>query len=576
MLNANFEKTKNENSHLSSEVTRLRAIINDLQSKNNHLNDAQTLVTEIESRGNEINRLNNEIVSLQGTVGLRDNNIKALEKELDVAHRAINVQNKYESGGAIPNGNAREMMRSLYYEIGRRQADIHSLTLSLVDANKQLDLCKLQLQDSQADNNRLQDEKDKLASNVEVLNSQTVEYTAEIELLKEKLHSSKELTSKLELQIEDMSKRLSEVRHLHEEVMEEKNTKIAQLVEFQNYLQTENHQLASRIESHQQSLSYFENVHKINEQRLETEISELRLEVENLCIKSQECENLKLQLEEMRQSLHEAVNAKENTHHSLNEIKFSAERQEIMLKNTLEDTTRRADDLQSELLASREFETAVIAERNEALEALQQTIQATRELSQKYQRERELRLATEAVMEDLRRAKESVSTAVLDALHREREKSKKLEAALHALPAEILYQHRIDLNKSTASLSVISRPSQYSGEVNQSVSATPSGFTAFDPSRNSAQYTDSSSTKSEERHPNTTYFSSTAEMDLFQGRARKDLEEIVRPVSIVDELKRLRDELRRIEDTAPSVSASESFTSTRQAAMSHSSNSSTG
>ena len=79
-------------------------------------------------------------------------------------------------------------------------------------------------------------------------------------------------------------------------------------------------------------------------------------------------------------------------------------------------------------------------ERDDSIDALQQTVEAFRESSGKVQDLANERQAVEAdaVVQSLRQAKEHLSSAVLDALHQERKKTHSLEQALQ-VPCSLIY-----------------------------------------------------------------------------------------------------------------------------------------
>lgn len=171
-------------------------------------------------------------------------------------------------------------------------------------------------------------------------------------------------------------------------------------------------------------------------------------------------------------------------------------------------------------------------ERDDALKALMQTVDATRELSEKYQKERTRRIAAEEralssehLAEGLRRAKEHVSTAVLDALHKERSKTASLEQALRAVSIDRRYEH------------------SYSDEI----ISTPATVNL------STKVNDNQSPLSPLPRPPLVFSKSGTLNDLDMNNDIDCNNKISAPVlSMVEELKKLRDELQRIEEAAPS------------------------
>ena len=73
--------------------------------------------------------------------------IEFLERELEVSHRAILIQNRHESNNGLTLQNSREVLRSTYFE---KQADLHTLSLSFAESNRLLEATKSELAASQA------------------------------------------------------------------------------------------------------------------------------------------------------------------------------------------------------------------------------------------------------------------------------------------------------------------------------------------------------------------------------------------------------------------------------------------
>ena len=110
----------------------------------------------------------------------RDTKIKKLEKELEAFHRSIEIQIDYEKrgvaaaggsgsgnsfdvhsygggvGSGAPSGGSEATLRSLYYELGKRQTDSHSLAVALADSNSEMKKMQEQLAIAIADKKQLQ------------------------------------------------------------------------------------------------------------------------------------------------------------------------------------------------------------------------------------------------------------------------------------------------------------------------------------------------------------------------------------------------------------------------------------
>jgi chromosome segregation ATPase len=107
--------------------------------------------------------------------------------------------------------------------------------------------------------------------------------------------------------------------------------------------------------------------------------------------------------------------------------------------------SRQMNDIQDNLSGAKQREIELLSDREASVKALQQTIEATKELSTRYNDEKVRRMAcedrlkaaeervsaAEKIAESVSRAKEHVSSAVLDALQKEKQRSSDLQKQLH-------------------------------------------------------------------------------------------------------------------------------------------------
>ena len=131
-----FEKMNKEKQQLFHEVQKLKEYNNRLESALERLEDPQKLIDR--SSGLQID-LESTIIELQQSyVALRDreDQILSLQQDVEVLQRTLEVKAEFE--GKASSGTGREAMRSLYFELGKRQADCRSLSLSLAESNESL------------------------------------------------------------------------------------------------------------------------------------------------------------------------------------------------------------------------------------------------------------------------------------------------------------------------------------------------------------------------------------------------------------------------------------------------------
>lgn len=112
------------------------------------LQNARLDMKRVENLKSSIAKLQEEIVRKENDSKDKDIKIEFLERELEVSRRAIAIQNRYESNG-LSLQNSREVLRSIYFELGKKQADLHTVSLSFAESNRLLDSTKSELAASQ-------------------------------------------------------------------------------------------------------------------------------------------------------------------------------------------------------------------------------------------------------------------------------------------------------------------------------------------------------------------------------------------------------------------------------------------
>jgi hypothetical protein len=185
--------------------------------------------------------------------------------------------------------------------------------------------------------------------------------------------------------------------------------------------------LQERVDSLTLSFRHRESIHAMTEKRLQTETMKLVKEREVLQSTLNEGASATTQIDMLRTNLSNALQgnemlakesreAAEKHRLEIHEKNFQLEKNELVLKSVQSECHRLRGELED-----------LIREREEISSALRKSIQLAKGLSQRVHDEKELREETErklaqeqSKLHSILKAKEQVSNAMLDALHRER------------------------------------------------------------------------------------------------------------------------------------------------------------
>ena len=151
ILSGTFEKCNNERLRLSNECSRNKEYIDKLELQLTRLGDLQSLAVNYDKAQVTNDKLAGDVKNMTALMETKDNKIYILEKELEAFHRSIELKEQYEGansslkssrGGESSVGDITTSehanMKTLYYELGKKQTDAHSLALSLASTNKDL------------------------------------------------------------------------------------------------------------------------------------------------------------------------------------------------------------------------------------------------------------------------------------------------------------------------------------------------------------------------------------------------------------------------------------------------------
>lgn len=465
-----LDKLQEEKLRASTELMRLSTSKQKLSRQVRAL-DGSTEVSDL-MRSNErtCSKLHEEISSLKGALTLRDNKIEALVKELEIAHRSMEVQNNYQNPhkyphiAAVTSDTSREAMRTLYFDLGKKQAEIHALTLTLSDVKHQLGDLLMEKQDLEAARDSLLAENERLRSSVDSFTSQSIGYNDTISDQQYQLQSKDEKIRQLQHSLSENSQRLTQLKLACDEDFQSKDAKIAELTQLWTLSEREKATIANRFDALQQTTASMETSNAATIRRLQDELHKLKEDSRQLSFRDGECASLRAQLESTQLSCSNLQIEKA----ALDETVTQLRQQLQSTKEELEKSTNELATTQSKLLSSdmiltnkREEFNQAATERDETVEALKHTMSVARDLSQKYQKERELRYAAEKMSEQLQKAKNNFSAATIEALHREKQRTAALAKSLSLIPLLLRYKD-LQWKDPTVPFSSTKKPNQTS------------------------------------------------------------------------------------------------------------------
>ena len=181
---------------------------------------------------------------------------------MEILKRTLDVKAEHE--GKVGTGVGKEAMRSLYFELGKRQADSHALSLSLAECNQTLGTYKKQLDELKIELGQSRSELNQKRTDVDVLSQQSIFDKEEIEELRSKFSSlsasynkQKEYTQALLKELEEEKKNVEQcqngtieiVSSLSEELERERQEKDALLTTIESHRVNSSAPQAIAIES---------------------------------------------------------------------------------------------------------------------------------------------------------------------------------------------------------------------------------------------------------------------------------------------------------------------------------------
>lgn len=437
LLNNMLDKLKQDKSGLLHDQGKAQAHIAVLTDKVKTLSEANKLQLQIDLQKHRQEELEQEISALQGEVTLKQERITALEYELDVSHRAVHFQSRYEQQNnkhlATAVGSNREVLRSLYFDLGKRTAESHNMAMTLAEMSDEMQQLKTELQRVVDENKALHQEKTHWQLQEESFTSHQQHADQEMGHLQEKLHHKTDMQDKLQRQIEDLVKRLSETRITHEEVVREKHFRITEQNSIITKLQQEKEELLRQIDilQHQKSSADHAKQQAVDEFQYEKDI--LLEEIQQLRNQVTAFDQLKKD----QQALEKVMQTYQKDHEKTQDDSKMLQSEKAQLQAHLHYVNFQLRKVMDDLIAKdnniqslQELQEKTCSERDQVAEALRKAMHTTRELASKLKQEQTLSRNMEKQLQLLAEERSNVSSAILDALHKERLKNAQLSASL--------------------------------------------------------------------------------------------------------------------------------------------------
>ena len=451
IMGTTFEKCNNERQKLVNECARCKEYIDKLELQLARLGDVSQLTTQLDDCYNEIDTLKYSNDQLQQSNASKDDRIIKLSKEIEIFNRSEILQNEFEkrqtndfinigNGGTAgaagilgaPN-NDTVTYRSLYYELGKRQTDSHSLAIALASSNNELKQLSKKYDEMNNKYIQLKVEKENITVHSNHLTKQSVLHQDDISQLMDKLNEYKILNTNLSKKNYELINKYNDKENECTMLITNNNNKMN---EYKDIIKNNNNninKLKLKIDNLNATISHIEQVKNNNEKRLNLERNRYSEEKGIYADKIKNTNNIIKERDLLRSQIKELAlfreqntierdiwyNEKKNYNNEINNFQILIENMKLREEELLKD-------------------------RESSVKALHQTILATKELSTRYNNEKVKRISAEdrllasderastaeKIAETLHRTRETVSGAVIDALNNERNRSTQLQKDL--------------------------------------------------------------------------------------------------------------------------------------------------
>lgn len=426
-----------EKQQLEKQLGEVKLYCNKLELHAASIEEASVLSEINRIQKTQIDGLKNEVQNKDTVIHAREQRLATLEYDLSCLRNSIDIQKHYE--GSVKGGvqSGREMMRTLYCDLSKKQTDVQTLTLRLAQRNEELEK-------SVANVAVFTDKATGLETTIATLNRENESVIDENSTLKDVIANNsaqisvlKDISAKYQGQVEDLARRLSESRFELQELRTQNSEGEAALESENQKLREDNTTLAGSVEHLEGLVAQKDTLHMVTEKKLQTEWQKLNEHKTLYAETLQKNEILESQLALFKSTYTETLTSKEEATRQLDSKLSHSKARELEL-TVRYDELRSVSEKSEQMIANVEHQlSGMIMQRDEAVEALQQCMLQYKAINRQYLNERSMRSNAEEKCRiaekealDLKASKEYALNAVLDALQQEKDKVSKLERLL--------------------------------------------------------------------------------------------------------------------------------------------------
>ena len=392
ILSGTFEKCNNERVKFQTDLSRTKEYADKLETQLSRLGDSVALVQTVDKLQLTNEHYASEIANLKGVLAFKDEKMLKMEKELEAFERALDVQAKYEAEDAAAGTEVKDAsIKSLYYELGKRQTDAHSLAISLAGTNEELKDAKETAEKAQAASRELELQCKQAKSHSTTLMLQVEKDKEEITSLHDKFANQKGLNTRLQGMVEDLSRRLREERDDFLKYKQEKDNNEQELLHTLDNANKEIHHLRLRVKNLNEAVKLSDSKRVKAEEILVQEVRRFNDERRVYAYKIKDGIQASDQNKVLNMQLASAMKgAAEKT--DMSSTSWSPRSPANTLTAKLEGQVKA---LEEDLERAHQNEKELLHDRESSVRALQQTLEATRELSTRHGEEKTRRVAAE-------------------------------------------------------------------------------------------------------------------------------------------------------------------------------------
>ena len=441
ILRGMYEKLNEEKLLLNKEMSKNKLREKKLETQLARMGEAHSVLIKNQDLRNSNDKLKRDLKDNKVALDIKNEEVENLKREVEIMQRTFDIESKYENNnsnnnynnktnnGLLDVGNNRETMRTLYYELGKRQTDAHGMALTIAQTRAELNDTKKNLEDKDVVVVQLKEELESCKAHCDQLLKQTLIDADEIASVNSELLTARDSVNQLQNQVEELSRRLAQTRV----ATDERETELTSIIADQKITidtsSREVNSLRAQIEAMQLSLSHSESVQRISDRRSEEERRSLIALREDVAREKEALEREK--------GAHSVVSS--DLHTLRDDL---SRREEEIARARSELAANRTEMINSEEYHKRISESEaqvdmLRCEKEEGMVALQRAMSLVRDLSSKLSKETTAARTAQEKVNELQRSKEQVSAAVLDALQREKTKTATLERSLSVLQSQI-------------------------------------------------------------------------------------------------------------------------------------------